>query len=357
MIKLFLKSRFIIVVSTWMIIGSGPASAAIYTLAGNASVVGKVESVLADTDDTLLDIGKNYGFGLQEIKLANPGVDIWLPGEGRKIILPSEFILPNVPKVGIVLNIPEMRLYYFPETKRGEQRQVITYPLGIGREGWATPYMKTRIIQKKEHPSWYPPESIRKEHEENGDPLPKIVPPGPDNPMGDYALKLAGDGDYAIHGTNKAFGMGMRISHGCIRLYPEDIADLFHRVKVNTPVNIINQPYKVGERDGVIYLEVHPHLDEDHEHFSRNDITEVVKYIIQITDENHYKIDWDLVKKVVDESTGIPVAIGMNIPETPAADNAVGQAQIGTAPTTVTAAKIGDDNKQLDSGPDTGSRN
>jgi len=297
---------------------SHAAMATVYVLPEQGSLVGEKSNARVDFNDTLLDIGKDYDFGLQELKLSNPGVDTWLPGEGREIILPSEFILPNAPRVGIVLNIPEMRLYYFPEKKPGEEPQVITYPLGIGREGWSTPYMKTRIIQKKEHPAWVPPESIRQEHEERGDPLPKVVPPGPDNPMGDYALKLAG-GDYSIHGTNKAFGMGMRVSHGCIRLYPEDIADLFHRVKVNTPVNIINQPYKVGERNGVIFLEVHPHLDEDHVHFSQNSITEVVKYIIEVTDENRYKIDWELVRKVVEESTGMPVAIGMNIPEVPPA--------------------------------------
>jgi len=342
----FLKSRFFIIASLWLVLCSWSAMAAMYTLIGNASVVGEIDSVLAGFNDTLLDIGKNYGFGLQEMKLANPGVDTWLPGEGRKIILPSEFILPNAPKVGIVLNIPEMRLYYFPETRRGEAPQVITYPLGIGREGWDTPYMKTRIVQKKEHPAWYPPESIRKEHEENGDPLPKIVPPGPDNPMGDYALKLAG-GDYSIHGTNKAFGVGMRVSHGCIRLYAVDIADLFQRVKINTPVNIINQPYKVGERDGVIYLEVHPHLDEDHEHFSQNSITEVVKYIIEVTAASRYKIDWDLVRKVVDESTGMPVAIGMIIPATSTGDNPVARAQNGAGTATVAAAK-GDGNNRVD---------
>ena len=328
-------------------LGSRITMAAVYTLPGQGSVIGELSTARVDFNDTLLDIGKNYGFGLDDLKLSNPGVDTWLPGEGRLIVLPSEFILPNVPRVGIVLNIPEMRLYYFPERKPGEEAQVITYPLGVGREGWATPYMKTRIIQKKEHPNWYPPESIRQEHEDNGDPLPKIVPPGPDNPMGDYALKLASgdaDGAYSIHGTNKAFGVGMRVSHGCIRLYPEDIADLFQRVKINTPVNIINQPYKVGERDGVIYLEVHPHLDEDHEHFSQNSITEVVKYIITVTDENHYKIDWDLVRKVVEESRGIPVAIGMNIPATPHADSTVAH-QVRAQAGTDTTAKADSENR------------
>lgn len=286
----------------------------IYELKGSDSVVGELDSTRAEYNQTLLDIGRSHGFGYHDLKLLNPDIDTWIPGEGKEVLLPGQFILPNAPKEGIVLNIPEMRLYYFPEVKTGEARQVITYPLGVGREGWATPYMKTRIIQKKVHPAWYPPESIRKEHEEKGDPLPEIVKPGPDNPLGDFALKLGG-GDYLIHGTNKPFGVGMRVSHGCIRLYPEDIKDLFQRVKVGTPVNIINQPYKIGELDGVIYLEVHPHLDEDNEHFSQNSLTEVVKYIIEMTEENHYKIDWKQIKQIVAESRGIPVAIGVHTPE------------------------------------------
>lgn len=288
--------------------------AAVYELKGSESVIGELNSTHAKFNQTLLDIGRSNDFGYQDLKLLNPEIDTWLPGEGREILLPGQFVIPNVPREGIVLNIPEMRLYYFPEARAGEPKQVITYPLGVGREGWATPYMKTRVIQKKEHPSWIPPESIRKEHEEKGDPLPEIVKAGPDNPLGDYALKLAG-GDYLIHGTNRPFGVGMRVSHGCIRLYPEDIEDLFHRVKVGTPVNIINQPYKIGELDGVIYLEVHPHLDEDNEHFSHNSLTEVVKYIIAETEENHYKIDWNLIKKIVTEEKGIPVAIGVHTPD------------------------------------------
>jgi len=124
-----------------------------------------------------------------------------------------------------------------------------------------------------------------------------------------------GLGDYLIHGTNKPYGVGMRVSHGCIRLYPENIEDLFNRVKIGTPVNIVNQPYKIGELDGVIYLEVHPYLDEDGEHFSQNSLTEVVKYIIEITEQNRYEIDWDLVKEVVAGSKGIPVPIGLHLPE------------------------------------------
>lgn len=299
---------------TCCLITSPQAMSAMYTLKGDDTVIGELKNVPAQINETLLDIGRHYGFGYHDLKIINPGVDTWIPGEGQQILLPSQFILPNTPRKGIVLNIPEMRLYYFPETKKGEVAQIYTYPLGIGREGWATPYIKTKIVQKKKNPSWYPPESIRKEHEENGDPLPKVVGPGPDNPMGDYALKL-GFNLYSIHGTNKPYGVGMRVSHGCIRLYPEDIEDLFQRVNVGTPVNIVNQPYKIGVLDGVIYLEVHPPLSEDNEHYAQNSLTEVVKFIIDATEESRYTIDWDLVKQVVADSKGVPVPVGLHLPE------------------------------------------
>ena len=286
----------------------------IYYLKGDDTVIGELRTEAAGFSDTLLDVGRRNGFGYQDLKLLNPDIDTWLPGEGKEILLPSKFILPNAPRKGIVLNIPEMRLYYFPEIKTGEEIQVITYPLGVGREGWATPYTRTQIIEKKKDPTWTPPASIRKEHEEKGDILPAVVPAGPDNPLGAYAMRL-GLGAYLIHGTNKPWGVGMRVSHGCIRLYPEHIEDLFSRVKIGTPVSIINQPYKIGVLDGVIYLEVHPYLDEDGEHFSQNSLTEVVKYIIEATEKNHYEIDWDLVRNVVAEQKGIPIPIGLHLPE------------------------------------------
>ena len=285
----------------------------IYYIKGNDTVIGELRTEIAGMNDTLLDIGRRNGFGFQDMKLLNPEVDTWLPGVGKEILLPGKFVLPNAPKIGIVLNIPEMRLYYYPDTKAGEEKQVITYPLGVGREGWSTPYSKTKIVDKKKDPTWTPPESIRIEHAEKGDILPAVVPAGPDNPLGAYAMRL-GLGAYLIHGTNKPYGVGMRVSHGCIRLYPENIEDLFNRVKIGTPVNIVNQPYKIGELDGVIYLEVHPYLDEDGEHFSQNSLTEVVKYIIEITEQNHYEIDWDLVRDVVADSRGVPVPIGLHLP-------------------------------------------
>ena len=272
------------------------------------SLMGAVDKIHAEHEDTLPDIARANGLGFQEIKLANPGVDTWLPGEGTEIVLPNLYVLPGAPHVGIVLNIPEMRLYYFPAQETNQLPEVITHPVGVGRQGWSTPYMNTRIIQKKTRPSWYPPESIRKEHAEQGDPLPKRVPPGPKNPLGNYMMRL-GMPEYIIHGTNKPFGIGMRVSHGCIRLYPEDIKSLYQQVSLRTPVRIVNQPYKVGTYNGRIYLEAHPYLEEDTELFEGN-LTSVVEMLIKVTGKGGYQVDWGLAKSVIAESNGIPVEIG-----------------------------------------------
>lgn len=298
----------------------------------NDVIIGELDAVVIDDESTLLDLARYYGLGYQDIKLLNPDVDTWLPKKGQIIELPLKFILPAVERKGLVLNIPEMRLYYFPIHEEGKPIEVVTYPLGVGRAGWETPYRKTRIIGKREYPDWTPPESIRKEHEEAGDPLPEIVEAGPDNPLGDYALRL-GMPAYLIHGTNKPWGIGMRVSHGCIRLYPEDIAELFYRVEVNTPVNIINMPYKIAEQDGVLYLEVHPPLKMvakdryDDEAAVEINTAEVAEEIVEdwdfddvitmimsaIKSGGEYEINWGLVMNTVDESKGIPVAVGIHI--------------------------------------------
>ena len=300
--------------------------ATIYELESKSdSVIGQMDSVVVGRDTTLLDIARKYGFGFHDIKLLNPTIDTWMPNDGAVVHLPSQFILPNVPRNGIVLNIPEMRLYYFPKKKKGEPQKIITYPLGVGREGWATPYKQTRVIGKKEHPDWRPPKSIRQDHEEAGDPLPEIVKAGPDNPLGDHALRL-GLPSYLIHGTNKPWGIGMRVSHGCIRLYPEDIAELFDQVMVGTPVNIINKPYKIGKADGVLYLEVHPPLTtvtrdefgnviEPEDKEVVDNFAQIIKMIVASTNDDEYLIDWDTAKIVSSEAKGIPVAIGMHIPQ------------------------------------------
>ena len=302
------------------------AHATSYQLQNGAdTIVGKLDSAVVDRDTTLLDIAREYGFGYQDLKLLNPTIDTWMPNDGELVQLPSKFILPNVVREGIVLNIPEMRLYYYPPQIKGEPERVFTYPLGVGREGWATPYKKTRIIGKKKHPDWRPPKSILQEHEDAGDPLPEVVKAGPDNPLGDHALRL-GLPAYLIHGTNKPWGIGMRVSHGCIRLYPEDIAELFDQVKVGTAVNIINNPYKIGAEDGVLYLEAHPPLTtatkDEYGNVvwsmveTRNgNFTQVVEMIVASTAEDEYVIDWGMAKIVSEEAKGIPVAIGISIPK------------------------------------------
>ena len=277
-------------------------------LNGN-TVIGSTKIIHADERDTLLDIARNHGFGYQDMKLANVNVDTWLPDDGQEVVLPSQFILPVASMDGIVLNVPEMRLYYYPPKEKGKLQEVFTYPLGVGRAGWNTPYIKTIIVEKKVNPNWYPPKSILKEHEEAGDPLPKIVKPGPENPLGNYAMRL-GRRDYLIHGTNKPNGIGMRISHGCIRLYPEDIKELFSKVSLKTPVNIINQPYKIGVKNDVIYLEVHPFLDEDKEKYENN-LTSVIALIIKISNNRKYQIDMRTAYEAIKNPTGLPIAVGI----------------------------------------------
>jgi L,D-transpeptidase ErfK/SrfK len=210
------------------------ARAEVYELPppGN-DVVGAVTTIEARQEDTLIDIGRRHGLGYEEIVRANPDVDVWLPGEGTRIVLPTRFVLPPGPRHGLVLNLPEYRLYYFPEPEPGKPALVMTYPISIGRMDWATPLGKTRVVSKVVKPSWYPPESVRKEHAADGRPLPRVVPPGPDNPLGAFAMRLGLPG-YLIHGTNRPAGVGMRVSHGCIRMFPEVIGCSWRRTAHST---------------------------------------------------------------------------------------------------------------------------
>lgn len=287
---------------------SGIAVANTYPLNPGDTIIGDIEMVSGNGLQRPVDVARRNGLGHSELRLINPTLDLWLPGNPEEIVLPKEFVLPMAPPKGIVLNVPEMRLYYFRTDKHTGATEVMTYPIGIGREGWNTPYTTTKVASKVKDPTWYPPESIRAEHAAQGDPLPKRVGPGPDNPMGAYAIRLALP-MYAIHGTNKPWGVGMRVSHGCIRLYPEHIEELFHVVPVGTPVNIVNQPYKIGLRGNRIYLEAHPSLDEDLEHFNDN-LTSVVKSLVAITEEGGYHVDWDLARQIIQQARGVPVEIG-----------------------------------------------
>jgi len=233
-----------------------------FEIGPDSDVVGEVQVIRARYEDTFTDIARAYDLGYDELAQANPGVDPWLPGEGTRIVLPTQFVLPDAPREGIVLNIGAKRIFYYPKVAAGEPAVVVTHPVGIGREGWGTPIGSTTVVSKVKDPVWTVPASIRKEHADAGDPLPARVPAGPDNPLGAFALRL-GFPSYLIHGTNKPSGIGMRVSHGCVQLFPEDIESLFSQVPLGTRVQIVNQPRLLGWDAGNLYLEVHPALEDD----------------------------------------------------------------------------------------------
>jgi L,D-transpeptidase ErfK/SrfK len=234
-----------------------------YELASpDQSVVGAAQVVLAGEEDTFSDLARAYGLGYDELVAANPGINPWLPGVNTPILLPTEFVLPPNIRAGVVLNIASKRLFYFPKMPEGQAQVVKTYPIGIGRVGWETPLGSTTVVSKAVDPVWYVPQSVREEHAAMGDPLPSVVPAGPDNPLGSRVLKLDIPG-YLIHGTNQPYGVGMRVSHGCVRLYPENIEYLYDLVEVGETVQIINEPFLLGELDGELIFEAHPPLDDD----------------------------------------------------------------------------------------------
>ena len=246
--------------------------------AADDDLVGELGTATTEYEDTLLDLARRNDLGYTEIVAANPGVDPWVPGAGTQVVLPTQFILPPGPRRGIVVDLAQMRLFYFPEGEPEEPKRVITHPIGIGREYRLPPVGETRVVRKAKNPSWRPPDWVRKEHERDGDVLPSVVPPGPDNPLGEYALYLGMSG-YLIHGTNRPWGIGMRVSGGCVRLYPEDIGPLYEQVPLGTPVRIVSEPFVFGRRGGALYLTVLPSLgsDADAEPY---DLTPVVKAVL-----------------------------------------------------------------------------
>lgn len=277
-------------------------------------VVGETQVIFARYENTFSAIGRQYNLGFEEMRRANPGVDQWLPGEGTPIYLPTQSILPEAPRVGVVVNVPAMRLYYFTTEKPKEAGapevlKVTSHPIGIGVQGWATPFGEAKVMQKAKDPVWYVPASIRKEHAERGDPLPSVVPAGPDNPLGAYAMTLSLPG-YLIHGTNKPAGVGMRSSHGCIRLYPEDIEALFARVGRGTEVRLVNQPVLAGWRDGQLYLEVHPPLAEETHDLVAEAEAALSRAIERAGDAAlSVTLDRAAIEKIVAEQRGIPLPV------------------------------------------------
>lgn len=345
---------------------SNDAAADIYELPEDGSdVVGEIRTVIAEHEDTLVDIARRHGVGYQDIVRANPDVDVWVPGEGTEVVLPTRYVLPAGPRKGIVLNLAEYRLYYFSQPGDGERAVVMTYPISIGRRDWETPIGTTRVVAKAVDPSWYPPESIREEHAAEGRPLPRIVPPGPDNPLGRHAIRLALPG-YLIHGTNRPAGVGMRVTHGCLRMFPEDIEYLFPRIDINATVRIVNEPVKIGWSGDELVMEVHPVLesapvtpidepqrdaqsaaegegtapDDDgetaagvepgavvaaadepgdtvvdglHPPPARDPLTLATEQFILATGERPGQLDWERVERVIARADGMPVTVGEGI--------------------------------------------
>lgn len=254
-----MRRKLLVFVSLLLCSSASSAWAATFNLPPKGSrMVGGLQYHVVKPHETMAEIAKQYDVGFLALMAANKGVDPFLPQEDYVLTIPSQIILPDAPHQGIVVNLAELRLYYF-EPDRGV---VHIFPVGIGRIGRDTPEMETSISQKRPHPTWTPPQSIRDEHKAKGEELPAVVPAGPNNPLGDYALRLAyGNGEYLIHGTNKDFGIGLRVSSGCIRMEPKDIDWLFHHVSTGLKVNIINEPIKVTlEPDRSVYVEAHEPL-------------------------------------------------------------------------------------------------
>ena len=291
-----------------LLLPTAGSEAAQYPLpAPGNDLIGQPQLVRARHSETLLDIARTYDIGQEAILRANPHVDRWLPREGEPVWIPSQFILPQARREGLVLNLPEMRIYYFHPAVGDAAPVVDTYPASIGRMDWQTPLGETRVVRKEPNPSWYPPESLKREAAAKGEPVPDVVPPGPDNPLGKFALRLGVPG-YLIHGTNKPYGVGMRVSHGCIRLLPEDIEQLFGQVPVGTPVQIVNQPVKVGWLDRVLYVEVHPPLEEDHT--ARADLLRfTLDRVYAELEKRPAVLDGRALRQAVEQALGIPVPV------------------------------------------------
>lgn len=270
------------------------ASSDVYYFNKNSKIIGSPQTYMVGKGESLIEIARKFNLGYNEITASNPDIDPFLPPIGAKVKIPTSWILPEVVSYdGIVINLSEMRLYYF--YRIGSKQFVKTFPIGIGREGYNTPVGQFKIVQKIVNPSWYPPESIRAEKPE----LPKVVPPGPDNPLGTHAMRLSLR-TYLIHGTNKPWGIGRRVSHGCIRLYPEDIPVLFELVKNGMKVEIVRQPVKIAINDKKVFVEVHE--DGLNSHF--NDAFELIsKYnLLQMIDKNK-------LYQALNEKSGQPVDI------------------------------------------------
>jgi L,D-transpeptidase ErfK/SrfK len=283
-----------------------------FVLAPGQDVVGALQIVKVRKDETLSDIGRRFNVGLGEMTRANPNVDPWIPKPGTPVVVPTQYILPDAPHRGIVVNVAAMRLFYFPPHERGQPQVVITHPVGIGRQGWKTPIGVTHVLWHEKNPVWHVPPSIIVEHRQEGDKLPRVMGPGPDNPLGGYALHLGWSG-YLIHGTNKPVSVGLRVSHGCVHLFPEDIAQIYKMVPNGTEVRVVNQPYLFGWKDGRLFLQSAGPLEDDKRPWKKESRRLLV---VTLTHDQrvelkrrHDTIDWSRVAQLVNAPVGVPIPV------------------------------------------------
>ncbi len=281
-----------------------------FQLTGDQTMIGSLAVIETRENDTLSDIARHFGLGYNDISAANPTISPWTPQAGSRILLPLQFILPEAPHKGIVLNLANKRLFYYPKQQTDN---VFTYPVGIGRQGWNTPMGLTSIVAKKANPTWTVPESIHQEHAEKGDLLPSVIAAGPNNPLGLYAMQL-GFPHYLIHGTNKPYGIGMQISHGCVQLYPEDIEVLFKNASEGMPVRIIHQPYLTAWDQNMLYLEANEPIQK-WEHDKPKLIKQLLKQLKTMSAKKNVSVDWKRVDAVIKKSDGIPTPILKNSPD------------------------------------------
>ena len=307
--KKYITIKYIVILAN-VISQFYPAYALTFNVPNHDNIVGHIQTATVQPGESLGDIGKKFDVGVYEMIEANPELDPWTPEIGSNVIIPTQFILPAIKKVGIIINLAEMRLYYYHPASN----LVSTYPIGIGRKGWVTPLLESKVMNKQYHPTWQPPISIIKEHAIKGDPLPNQVPPGPKNPLGEFAIYLSTPG-YLIHGTNRPGGIGLRTTSGCIRLFPEDIKALYHLVNIGTTVKIIHEPYKIGIYNQNIYLEAHEPLSDPYYNTESSNIV-IQKTIKKANFLNNMNIDilslQTELQQLIKVPNGYPVLIQIN---------------------------------------------
>ncbi len=290
-------------------VATGPVANHEFELANEQSLIGALATVKTAENDTLSDFARHFGLGFNDLSIANPGISPWVPKPDSRLVLPMQYIIPDVPRNGIVLNLATMRMFFYPK----KSNKVFTYPVGIGREGWNTPLGLTKIAVKTANPSWHVPPSIHQEHEQKGEKLPGVVLSGPDNPLGLYAMRLAIP-KYLIHGTNKPYGIGMQVSHGCIQMYPENIEVLFKKTAVGMPVRIVHQPYLTAWHDGMLYLEAHEPLAKWAQAMPKLR-KQALKQLRDISQKKGVSVDWPRVERIFNRADGIPTPVLTQSPD------------------------------------------